>query len=260
MRIGNCVRDLMTALSFFTSLPIPSHVVADAKLERMAVWTPWAGLVVGVFLVATHYLTTWLFHPILSAALVLFVWITITGGLHLDGMGDCGDAFLAAVDNERRLEILRDTHLGAFGVISIVCAIIIKFGAIVGQPPISWNLIYRDDVPFPFALLFAPVAARWLVLWAARTPLSRSTGMGMMYARGIQIRQIMLAGILPLILFGINGLTSLAAIIIAGGAVWIITRIARMQLGGVNGDVLGASIEISEIIILLVYAVRLNGK
>jgi adenosylcobinamide-GDP ribazoletransferase len=259
VRIGNIIIDFITTLKFFTSLPLPNHLRTDAGLEQMAVWTPWAGLVVGGFLVAAYYLTMWLFHPPLAAALVLCTWIIITGGLHLDGLGDCGDAFPAAVGTERRLEILRDPQLGAFGVIAIVCAVIVKFCAIYVIPATSWNWIFRSNIPFPFALLFAPVAARWLVLWAARAPLSRPAGLGMMYARGIQLRRILLAGILPLVLLAINGVPALAAVVIAAGGVWIITRIARARLGGVNGDVLGACIETSEIVILLVYAVRCIG-
>ncbi len=258
MRIANIIKDFITTLRFFTTLPLPDDDSHERGLAHMALWVPWAGLVIGIGLVVAYSVSMRLFPPAVAAALVLSVWILLTGGLHLDGLGDCWDAFPAPVSVERRLEIMRDPHLGTFGVIGIILAILLKYCLIFSLPAGSWINFLQNSIPFPMGLLYAPVAARWLVLWAARGRTSPARGMGKEFAQGITFRHIIIAGILPLILIGINELTALAALVVAGAGVWLFTKIAEKKIVGISGDVLGACIEIGEILILLVYVTRLG--
>lgn len=260
MRIGNNIKQLFYTINFFTCIPLPVRGDVGTGLEHMAVWTPWAGLVIAGGLIVTHSLAGWLFPPALAAACVLCVWVTLTGGLHLDGLGDCCDAFFAPVDANRRLEIMRDAHLGSFGVMGIGLTLLIKFCTLLVLPGYAWVTFSQSVGHFPFGLLFAPIAARWLVLWAARIPAVQPAGLGMTFARGVSLGNIVLAGILPFGLIVINGLPALASLVIAGVGVWMFTRIARAAIGGVTGDVFGACIEIGEVIILGVYSARFFNR
>src|SRR5687767_7053569 len=93
---------------------------------RAAVWYPLVGVVIGAI--------TWLiwkgaiiiFPPLAAGILTLVVWVVLTGGLHLDGLADCCDGLLASTTVERRLEIMKDPHMGAFGVTGLILVLMLK--------------------------------------------------------------------------------------------------------------------------------------
>lgn len=254
MRIANIIRQFSKTINFFTFIPLPSQNDTDMGLERIAVWAPWAGLVIGACVIIIYSIASLVFPPIVAAGCVLSAWVLLTGGMHLDGLADCCDGFTAPVETTRRLEIMRDPHIGAFAVIGITLVLLLKYCMIYVVITSSWPALEIIDVNLPFGLLFAPVAARWLVLWAARAPASQASGLGVTFARGVTLSQVLTAGILPVILTVIGGITALAAILLAGLGTYMITRIAQAKSGGINGDVLGASIEVSELLIVCVYS------
>src|SRR5690606_19892144 len=108
---------LRSALAFLTIFPIPNRDRAWADLGQASRWFALVGVLIGILLAALAWLTVRLWPPELAAGLVLAGWVLLTGGLHLDGALDSFDALAATVPATRRLEILRDVHTGAFGVI-----------------------------------------------------------------------------------------------------------------------------------------------
>src|SRR5690349_95995 len=111
------LQPLLLALAFFTRLPLPARAHGRWR-AGMAAWAPVVGLVVGaVAALATWGAAHWLPAGICGIFGVI-AWVAVTGGLHLDGVADCGDGLLcAAPDKEKRLEIMRDPRTGAFGVL-----------------------------------------------------------------------------------------------------------------------------------------------
>ena len=197
-----------------------------------------------------HALFGQLFPPFLSAVLIVAAWAALTGGLHLDGLADCADGLLLPVDRIRRLETLRDPSVGAFGVITLVLALLLKTAAVAAAV---------DPVA---ALLLAPLWARWTLLLGARQPSARVEGLGARFAAGLTpsiLAQALASALLATVLIVLwrgHFLLAGLAILAAHGAAVAVIALARRRLGGVTGDVLGLIVEGSEVAVLLVFAIR----
>jgi adenosylcobinamide-GDP ribazoletransferase len=120
-----------TALAFLTIFPTPKKYSAGIEnLGESAIWFPVVGLLIGG-LTALAFSGFQLFLPtFLGSALTVWVWIVLTGGLHLDGLADCCDGMLNASSAERRLEIMKDPRIGTFGAIGLVFVILLKVAAV----------------------------------------------------------------------------------------------------------------------------------
>lgn len=237
---------LWHALTFLTTLPAPAAPFAAHSMARAARWFPAVGLVIGVVLAAASWSLAQLWPPLVGGVLLTIGWAGLTGLLHLDGLADCCDGLLPPLARARRLEIMRDPRLGAFGVTGLTLALLLKVGLVA-------SLI--ENWP---ALLLAPVWARWLILPAARLPLARPGGMGASFASGMSRWDLLPALVLPLLLTAVTGLSQWLvwpAAAAAAAAAWFVTRLAIARLGGVTGDVFGALIELSELAFLLVMAI-----
>jgi adenosylcobinamide-GDP ribazoletransferase len=225
------------ALQFLTRLPAPRAEFTPADLSRSAVWFPIVGLVIGAALVVAVWAGMRV-SPWLGALLGLAAWIWITGAIHLDGLGDVADALGAAHRSpERFLEVLRDPHVGAFGVIAIALQLIAK-------------LVLLAELPGPaslLALLLVPAWARWgPLVWSYAVP-PLASGSGERFSWEIGAPAIV-AYALALAL-----ISAWAAPILLG-ALLIVPAIAaywKYRLGGITGDCLGASVEVTETLLLL---------
>jgi len=201
-------------------------------LEAASAFFSLVGWVIGGFLLLIHWALSWLFDPGIAAAMVLFGWLWVSGMLHLDGLLDLADALPAAVSPDRRLEILRDVHLGSFALGIGVVYLVLKWQALVSLAAF-------------WPLLFAPAWARFAVLLLARiyAPAKRS-GLGAALGRGRLGLGFIFA--LPIVL--IAPLAALFSLLSA----FLLAGYARRRLGGLTGDVYGAAIEVSELVFLLV--------
>ncbi len=239
---------LRLALSFLTTLPVRAPAAPPGSLGKAAPWFPVVGLMLGALLAAARWGLGFVFPPVLSGVMLVALWAALTGGLHLDGLADCGDGLLAAVSPERRLEIMRDPRLGTFGAISLFLFLLLKVFAIAALPsagPVGY-----------YALLLAPALARWLLLIVARQPSARAGGMGAAFGQGLTPAAIAVAAIVPVLLSVLGGWRWLAAVALGLIVAWVIIRVARARLGGVTGDVLGLTVELTELVVVLVFAAQ----
>lgn len=234
---------LLFALGFLTSFPVRTPVPRPGDLGRAGVWFPIVGIILGAILAGAHYALNQVFSPLLSAALIVATWAALTGGLHLDGLADCGDGLLAAVSRERRLEIMRDPRLGTFGGAALMLHLLLKTLAIASLP-----------VPAIMAFLLAPAIARWAILIVAVQPSARPGGLGEAFQQGVNRSVYAGAAVVPIVLIVLGGRRALIAAIVAHLGAMLIAQAARSRLGGVTGDVLGLTAEVSELIVLLVFA------
>lgn len=238
-------RSLLVALHFLTRLPLPPGEVSLEEVGRAAWAFPAVGALVGLLLAGADWLLGWLFPPALRAALILALWVAVTGALHLDGFVDCCDALLAARPPEARLEILRDTHVGAFGVVGAVVLLLVKYAALVA-------CAFAE----PWAvLLLAPTLGRWAMVYAmARYPAARPAGMGRTVREFVGGRALVGATMLALLPLAAHPLAGLVAF----GLVWLFTllfaRWVLRRIPGLTGDVYGALCETAETVVLLVLA------
>jgi adenosylcobinamide-GDP ribazoletransferase len=239
------LRSLRVAFGLMTTLPVklPDDWSAGDS-GGASVWYPFVGLVMGALTWLAWKGAMFAFPPLIAGVITLMIWVALTGGLHLDGLADCCDGLLASTSIERRLEIMKDPHVGAFGVIGLILVLLLKASALASLTSAS-----------SFGLLLAMSFARWCILPAAFVPLARPSGMGADFALGFRRSFMIWGAILPLgtaILLGTRGGLS----ILAGlGAAALILWLAKSRIGGVTGDVFGMLVEIVEVVVLLVFVV-----
>ena len=238
-------RSLLVALHFLTRLPLPEREISLEEVGRAAWAFPAVGILIGGLLAIAGWLLGHLFPPLLIAALVLALWVAVTGALHLDGFADCCDALLAARPPEVRLEILRDTHVGAFGVVGTAMLLLVKSAAL--EACIS----ARDWA----VLLLAPSLGRWAIVYAmACYPSARPTGMGQA-VKGPVGRQSLGGATLMLLPMLIVGPLE---VLLSSALAWLFTllfaRWVLRRIPGFTGDVYGALCELVEATVLLAWA------
>jgi adenosylcobinamide-GDP ribazoletransferase len=233
---------LRVAFTLLTTIPVPAPAEwQPGDSGRAAGWYPLVGLVIGLLVAATHALAGTIFPPLVTAALALFAWVALTGGLHLDGLSDCCDGLLHASNPEKRLQIMKDSHIGAFGAIGLGLALLLKFVALASLAP-------ERAAP---AILLAASLGRWAILPAGFQPLARPGGLGADFASGLAKSSLITGAILPLALAALLGLNGLLALVIPLIGVFGLLRFARARIGGVTGDVFGLLVETTEILTLL---------
>lgn len=239
---------LRIAFNLLTTLPV--RAPADwqpGDSGRAAGWYSLVGLVIGLFVAAIWVVSSWVLPPLVCAGLVLVAWILLTGGLHLDGLADCCDGLFHTSNPQRRLEIMKDSHLGAFGVIGLVLAMLLKFLALASLPPERTIL----------ALLLSASLGRWGILLAGTRPLARPDGMGADFSSGLSKSALVWGAIIPLILTVLLGFHGLITLTIALLAALGLLRLARTRIGGVTGDVFGFLVEIIETITLITLTLKI---
>ena len=198
---------------------------------------PLVGAVIGLA-VAVVGLVGGLLNPVVAGLAGVIVWVAITGGLHLDGLGDVADGFGAAHGNPERFRaVLHDPHVGSFAVVTIVLQIAAKL-VLLGSVAASGDV---------FVVALIPAWARWgAMVWSRALP-ALWPGSGARFAGEIGWRAVGAWG-LALALASAAAAPSLLAALVLVPA---ITGFWRRRLGGISGDCLGASIEIMESLLLL---------
>ncbi|MDJ0756434.1 MAG: adenosylcobinamide-GDP ribazoletransferase [Ardenticatenaceae bacterium] len=235
---------LWLSISFLTTLPAPAIEFIPGGLSRASRFFPTVGLILAALLGGAGLISMQLFPPILSAALLIALWVILTGGLHLDGLADCCDGLFVPVARERRLEIMKDPHTGSFAVVGLVIVLLLKTAALTAL---------FETGRWWFALLSAGTISRWLILAAARQPQARTNGMGADFAAGITPHDLIVALILPLFVSVWAGWPGVFSWLPAAAVLWGWSRLAGRRIGGVTGDVYGAVVETAEVAILLTF-------
>ncbi len=239
------------ALRYLTIVPIPAGAhVEPAALGRAAAWFPLIGLALGLVVAGGERVIGMVFPSLLDSLLTVTLWKLLTGGLHLDGLADCLDGVVGR-DAADRLRIMRDSRIGAFGAIGLILFLLLEVAAV---SELASATRWRTFAAAPALARAMPPLVAWM--FPTATPL----GQGAMFRAGLTRTRVVAAvalggvialaalGIVGLLVFGLAAVTSL-------GVGWFYTR----RLGGVTGDVLGAVIETTELIVLLTMVAWTSG-
>jgi adenosylcobinamide-GDP ribazoletransferase len=230
------------AIMFYTCLPIPSHWTLEFRgIARVA---PIVGVLIGGLLGLVDWGLYQVGIPGLTrSAIVVVLWVAITGGLHLDGAMDTADG-LAVTDPQRRLQVMLDSVTGAFGAMAAIAILLLK--------TVALSEIESDRV---WIMMAAAGWGRWGQLSAiALYPYLKSTGKGAFHKESIQS----LWEALPtfLLLFGLSGFlyehpTKAIALSVGGASLGLLTGAGLdRKLGGQTGDTYGAIVEWTEALLL----------
>jgi adenosylcobinamide-GDP ribazoletransferase len=242
--------DIALCLVFFTRLPLPIFDFRDRKLAD-AIWAaPWAGLAVAGIGALTYVIAAWLglaAGP--AAALALAAMVLATGALHEDGLSDVADGFGGGRDRERKLEIMRDSRIGAYGAAALALSLLIRWSALAE---------IRDGWSVLAALVAAHGASRGLLgAFMHILPPARSDGLSA--GAGSVSRQTAMVGAvlgaLALLPLGLSGFVSAAILLVLVLVAFV--ALCRRQIGGQTGDTAGALQQFAEIVMLLPASVAL---
>ncbi len=228
--------DIAEAFALLSRLP--AGKVAFRGAGSAWAW-PLVGAAVGTIAAVSASLALWLgLGPASAAALAIAAQIAATGALHEDGLADCADGFWGGQDRTRRLEIMKDSRIGTYGVLALVVSFVLRWSlvmSLIGSGHLFAPLIAAG------ALSRAPMAALMHVLPNAR-------GAGLAATTGRPDREtVILSGVwamlIAILLTGFAALPAILAVALAAGGV---AAIAGRRIGGQTGDVLGAAQQVGE--------------
>ncbi|MDE5411991.1 adenosylcobinamide-GDP ribazoletransferase [Alkalihalobacterium chitinilyticum] len=246
---------LILALQLLTTIPIRKQVAWTTKTASMSVALyPFIGLILGSIVMITSMLLidVLVLPATVSSFLLLLLIVSLTGGLHLDGWMDVSDGFFSRQDQERKLEIMKDSRVGAFAVISL-------FFLLAGKYIFIYQVIESTEY-YWFYFLIIPFLSRWMMtssLLVGRP--ARKDGMAYSVQQSVHSQtkfSLLIWGPLLLISIYLFFPTFFVAALLLSGATIIILVVSfsffNKQFGGITGDTLGTLVEGGEWILWLV--------
>jgi adenosylcobinamide-GDP ribazoletransferase len=240
--------DLGAAAAFLTRVPVPQRE-APFNLARAYRAFPLVGAVIGAAIGMVDVVLLRIgVPPIAAAALALGAAALLTGALHEDGLADVADGFGGGRDKAAKLEVMRDSRLGTYGVLVLLTAFVAKVGALAALPRghVILSLMATQ------ALARAPLAVMAGTMLYAREGLAASVGRP---DRSTCIAAVLVAVVVALLALPVG--TALVAMMVTAGSAACFAMIAQRQIGGQTGDVLGAAEQVCEIAVLVLLAARL---
>lgn len=233
-------------LQFLTKLPLPFNIDSNQKdFSRGIVYFPLIGLLIGLMLYGLHIGLSLFFSPLVTAILIVAFEVFITGGLHLDGLADMFDGLYSYRDKKRMLEIMKDSRIGVNGVLVLLVTLLVKVG-----------LIFDLNGQSLFILILMPMSSRYFaVVLSTFSKYARENGMGGFFIGETSKVQLLIAS-LTLILYGFY-LESILVFVLVLALTFAFRFHVYQKIDGLTGDVLGAWIELSEVLILLLAGILL---
>ncbi|HEB12464.1 MAG TPA: adenosylcobinamide-GDP ribazoletransferase [Actinobacteria bacterium] len=242
---------LLISISFLTIIPISGFGRAkDSSPGKATAFFPLVGLLVGgLGVLLSIGLDEFLPSQVGNVLIILYLTV-ITGGLHLDGLADTVDALAAKGSRQKKLAVMRQGEVGPFGAAAVVFDLLLKYAflnSLTASPKLA-------------AILVAPALARWpitLLLW--RVPTARRDGLGYGLARSTTAGGFVVASATTLlVILGLSaqlGWLNLLLIPILIIIALFSAKLSRTLLGGITGDTLGATIELTETALFLLLGV-----
>ena len=278
------------ALQFLTRLKIVNQTEWSVEdFGKSVVAFPYVGLIIGLILALLYGILS-PFIPLVPLMLILVIAeFLITGGLHADGLMDTSDGLFSGRERDRKLEIMKDSRIGSFGVVAFVFVTLLKWQLLTAIPTAEF---------IPMALIMMPLMSRWSLVLSIRSyPYAREQGMGAAFANlapkhvityntlstfFMPIVILLIGVILYTLFYGVYSIFSIADVgyvvglgvlvyatlgifqinIVSMIITYIINRILNhyivKQLGGTTGDTYGFVVEVTEVLLLLIYIIILS--
>lgn len=245
------MKRLIGIIQFMTRIPIPIDTGFDEEFHKSIIYFPVVGLVLGVCYGLVAKLGLILFNPYLAAVLVLASEVILTGGLHLDGLGDSFDGLYSYRDKEKILEIMKDSRLGTNALLAIVIVFLLKVGFL--------NTLLEENILWPIVTM--PVVARSMQVVACyKTKTPREKGMGNIFIGKVSTTYLVSV---VLMMLGMNiaaaylmeghvgyGSQIITLFIMAIGVRGFVKSVYK-KIDGITGDILGCICELAELTYLV---------
>jgi len=217
--------------------------ITERDLGRAAAWFPAVGVLLGGLLFLVFRVFSLFLSAVTVNALVLVFWVFLTRGFHLDGLADTADGIGGGANREERLAIMKDSRIGAFGVLVLFCLLLLKF-TLLGE--LEGEFYLR-------ALILAPASGRWMMVLAIFSfPSAKKGGMGQRFKNQCRITEIIIATLTVLVCaYFALGFWGIALLLSTGAVVMAIAFALANTIRGLTGDTYGALCEIGEVVTLL---------
>ncbi len=235
----------LAALQFLTlASPIVRRPFTERELGQAAGFYPLVGVLIGALLYGANYTLALIVPDALRAALILALWVLLSGALHLDGLLDAFDGILGGFTPQKRLEIMRDERIGAFGLSAGVILLLTKYAALSGFPQSAPELI------------LIPALGRWgMTLAVFAFPYARPEGLGSAVKAHITWKQVAPASLTALFAAWVCchwlGLIALGSTLLL---VWGVSAFVLRRIPGLTGDIYGAINELVELALTVIFA------
>ena len=242
------MHSFLVGLQFLTRIHIVSQTKWTAEdFGRSTRFFPLVGLVLGIcYMLSAWMLIYFLGMRTLTVVVLLILPLILTGGLHADGFMDTADGVFSGRERKRKLEIMKDSRVGAFGVISFVMYMFFQYALLSDMHPLLF-------VPVFFIM---PIIGRFaMVLAIAFFPYARADGIGKTFADMADDKTVLIAGAITAVLILPCGLLATISLIVGVLFALIFCKMITRMLGGVTGDVYGATTVLTETVVLFIFSI-----
>jgi adenosylcobinamide-GDP ribazoletransferase len=239
---------IIAAFQFLTIFPtLIKRMFTSQEMGRSVAWFPFVGIVLGLLLYGVNYFSQLIFPVSVSAVITLFAWIIFTRAFHLDGFMDTCDGLFGGFTSERRLEIMKDSRIGAFGVAGGILVLLTEYSTL------------HSSVNLFAALLLSTTLGRFaspLVIYYF--PYAREDGLGIEMKRNVRVQEVLIGTLITVIAsFFIYNWMGLILMLSSAIIAFLIAFYVMRLLPGLTGDIYGAVTTVVEMLILLFFTISL---
>ena len=266
MKIANTCRDLrdslIVAFSMYSKIPMPRTDWTDHSMKYSMCFFPWIGWVIGILEALWLYLSFLAgFSALFRAAVFTVLPLLLTGGIHLDGYLDTSDAMSSGREREKRLEILKDSHTGAFAIINAGIWFILFFGS---AAQLAARLSGTGEAPSFRVLLLLPVlfgtSRSFSAISVVSFPHANPSGTAAAFGdRAVKKTVLAVMAVYLAVMAVLCGLCQPAAGLCMMGSALLIFglyyRLSMKYFGGMTGDLAGCFVSVCELVMLILLAV-----
>ena len=249
------LRRFAVAWRFLTVFPFPFLEPGEGEGKALAASVPYfplVGLGLGIIAWAVAAILYAHLPPLVAAVAMVAVLAAFSGGLHLDGLADCGDGLLFCHDREKSLAVMKDSRIGAFGALAVVFVLLLKVACLASVPA----------AVVPAVLFAAPLLGRTAIMVAmVKLPYVRAEGLGKLFDPGRKTLSLFAALAWSIaVCWAVFGVAAMIAALVW----WLLFNLLwlwflRRRLGGATGDAYGASCEFGELSVMLAIAAMSGG-
>lgn len=248
---------LRAAIAFFSRLPVGSKPLPDT-FDGILVYFPFVGILIGILVAINMYIFSLFLPSMLCGFVGCLTWAFLTGGLHLDGVSDCGDGLFVETSPERRLEIMKDSRVGTFGSMALFFVLTGKTLAL-STLCVGFHIEtgFWQCLPLILICATAGCVSRTMNFIALQLPSARPQGLGDSMRKGLHKRDYVCVFALALFMCLLNGTRGIFIIIFVQIATYLLLKTVKKRIGGITGDVLGCLTETLECAVLFACCVNI---
>lgn len=256
------MKGFLLLLSFMTRLYVPKTEYDEIKLGKAMKFFPIIGFIIGIFLyLTTAFFLRYTYNLHLAIIFTILIEIILTGAIHLDGLADTFDGIFSYRSKQKMLEIMKDSRIGTNGVLALIMYFLLKFFLLetIGN--------YIGIEALLYAIFSYPIVARLCsVISCASAPYARASGMGKAFVDNTNFSSVIISLIitlvlsqLPLLLLNMTLdlyfyilISFIIIILIMSLVSYLFSKLMEKKIGGITGDTLGALLELSQLLYLLI--------